>query len=144
MDETYADLVHYQIELEQKNSALEDAQRFIASVLASMTDVLIVCDVDSRVQQVNQALEELVGRTEAELRGSSFLELMVPASRAEAKVRYRERLLRYCEAVDASDLPAELMALKQELCIEPLLADLEQLIKGTLEGPSGCVTSSRT
>ena len=26
MDETYADLVHYQVELEQKNSALEDAQ----------------------------------------------------------------------------------------------------------------------
>jgi two-component system sensor histidine kinase HupT/HoxJ len=48
--------------------------------------------------------------------------------------RYRERLLRYCEAVDASDPPAELMALKQELRIEPLLADLEPLIKGTLEG----------
>lgn len=244
MDETYADLVHYQIELEQKNSALEDAQRFIASVLASMTDVLIVCDVDGRVQQVNQALEELVGRTEVALRGSSFLELMAPASRAEAEgfgarirreavhdcevalighdgdeaplamnctsrydyrgrlvgmvligrpvgdlreayralefaytqlkqaqtrligaekmaslgrlvagvahelnnpisfvygnvhalSRYRERLLRYCEAVDASDPPAELMALKQELRIEPLLADLEPLIKGTLEG----------
>lgn len=244
MDETYADLVHYQIELEEKNSALEDAQGFIASVLASMTDVLIVCDVEGRVQQVNQALEELVGRREVELQGRSFLELMAPASRVEAEgfgarirheavhdceialigqdgddaplamnctsrydhrgrlvgmvligrpvgdlreayralefaytqlkqaqtrligaekmaslgrlvagvahelnnpisfvygnvhalSRYRERLLRYCEAVDNSDPPPELVALKQALRIEPLLADLEPLIKGTLEG----------
>ena len=54
MDETYADLVHYQVELEQKNSALEDAQHFIASVLSSMTDVLIVCDVDGRIQRVKR------------------------------------------------------------------------------------------
>ena len=244
MDETYAELVHYQVELEQKNSALEDSQRFIASVLASMTDVLIVCDVEGRVQQVNQALEELVGRSEAELHGRSFLELMAPSSRAEAEgfgarirraavhdcevaligqdgdeaplamnctsrydyrgrlvgmvligrpvgdlreayralefaytqlkqaqtrligaekmaslgrlvagvahelnnpisfvygnvhalSRYRQRLLRYCEAVDGSDPSDELMTLKQELRIDPLLADLEPLIKGTLEG----------
>ena len=44
MDETYADLVRYQVDLEEKNSSLEAAQQFIASVLASMTDVLIVCD----------------------------------------------------------------------------------------------------
>ena len=33
MDAVYADLVHYQVELEQKNDALEEAQRFIDSVL---------------------------------------------------------------------------------------------------------------
>ena len=44
MDETYADLVRYQVDLEEKNSSLEAAQQFIASVLAPMTDVLIVCD----------------------------------------------------------------------------------------------------
>ena len=244
MDETYANLVHYQVELEQKNSALEDAQGFIASVLSSMTDVLIVCDVAGRIQQVNQALEDLVGRSEAELRGRSFLELMAPTSRPEAEgfgtrirhevvhdcevavigrdgddaplamnctsrydhrgrlvgmvligrpvgdlreayrslefaytqlkqtqtrligaekmaslgrlvagvahelnnpisfvygnvhalSRYRERLLRYCEAVDHSDPTLALVALKEELRIEALLADLEPLIKGTLEG----------
>ncbi|MBK1703646.1 sensor histidine kinase [Halochromatium glycolicum] len=244
MDETYANLVHYQVELEQKNSALEDAQGFIASVLASMTDVLIVCDVAGRIQQVNQALEELVGRTEDELRGRSFLELMAPMSRAEAErfgtrirhevvhdcevavigrdgddaplamnctsrydhrgrlvgmvligrpvgdlreayrslefaytqlkqtqtrligaekmaslgrlvagvahelnnpisfvygnvhalARYRERLLRYCEAVDQSGPTPALAARKEELRIESLLADLEPLIQGTLEG----------
>ena len=62
MDSVYADLVRYQVELEQKNSALEEAQQFIDSVLSAMTDVLIVCDTEGRVQQVNTALENLTGK----------------------------------------------------------------------------------
>ncbi len=50
MDAVYADLVHYQVELEQKNSALEEAQQFIRSVLAAITDVLIVCDLQGRIR----------------------------------------------------------------------------------------------
>jgi len=59
MDSVYADLVRYQVELEQKNSALEEAHQFINSVLAAMTDVLIVCDTDGRILQVNSALERV-------------------------------------------------------------------------------------
>ncbi len=62
MDSVYADLVHYQVELEQKNTALEEAQKFIDSVLSAMTDVLIVCDIEGRVVRVNQALESLTGK----------------------------------------------------------------------------------
>lgn len=42
MDEAYADLVRYQVELEENNSALGEAQQFIVSVLASLTAVLIL------------------------------------------------------------------------------------------------------
>ena len=112
MDETYGDLVRYQVELEQKNSALEDTQRFIASVLSSMTDVLIVCDVEGRIQQVNQSLEELVGRTEPELRGSSFVPLMAPASRSLAEgfaQQIRGRAIHDCEVAligrDGEEVP---------------------------------------
>ena len=80
MDETYADLVRYQVELEEKNSALEEAQQFIASVLASMTDVLIACDAQGRIEQVNAALESLVGESEAALRGRPFLSLLAAES----------------------------------------------------------------
>ena len=76
MDETYADLVHYQVELEEKNSSLEAAQQFIASVLSSMTDILIVCDAKGRIQQVNKAMEELAGEPEANLRGRLFQSLL--------------------------------------------------------------------
>ncbi|MCU7854448.1 MAG: PAS domain S-box protein, partial [Candidatus Thiodiazotropha sp. (ex Lucinoma borealis)] len=67
MDKVYADLVHYQVELEQKNAALEEAQQFIGSVLESMTDALIVCDIQGRIQQVNRALERLSGKQERDL-----------------------------------------------------------------------------
>ncbi len=67
MDSVYADLVRYQVELEEKNSALEEAQQFIGSVLSSMTDVLIVCDTEGIIQQVNAALETLIGKPRHEL-----------------------------------------------------------------------------
>ena len=67
MDAVYADLVRYQVELEEKNSALEEAQKFIDSVQSSMTDALIVCDIQGNIQQANKALEQITGKTLAEL-----------------------------------------------------------------------------
>ncbi|MCU7854004.1 MAG: PAS domain-containing protein [Candidatus Thiodiazotropha sp. (ex Monitilora ramsayi)] len=75
MDKVYADLVHYQVELEQKNAELEEAQQFIRSVLESMTEVLIVCDIQGRILQVNQALEDLTGKPESEWLHRPFNEL---------------------------------------------------------------------
>ena len=75
MDKVYADLVHYQVELEQKNAELEEAQQFIRSVLESMTEVLIVCDIQGRIVQVNQALEDFTGQPESELLKRPFNEL---------------------------------------------------------------------
>ena len=66
MDSVYADLVRYQVELEEKNSALEEAQQFISSVLSAMTDVLIVCDTEGVIQQVNTALGQLTGKPEGD------------------------------------------------------------------------------
>lgn len=81
MDDVYADLVRYQVELEEKNAALEEAQQFITSVLSSITDILIVCDVQGRVQQVNRALEQLTGLKERELRGLPLSALFADDSR---------------------------------------------------------------
>ena len=78
MDRIYADLVRYQVELERKNADLEDAQRFIQSVLSSISDVLIVCDIKGLVQQVNPALEQAVGKTAAELTGRPLKQIFAP------------------------------------------------------------------
>jgi two-component system sensor histidine kinase HupT/HoxJ len=75
MDKVYADLVHYQVELEQKNAELEEAQQFIRSVLESMTEVLIVCDIQGRIVQVNQALEDFTGKPKKALLYRPFNEL---------------------------------------------------------------------
>jgi two-component system sensor histidine kinase HupT/HoxJ len=80
MDETYADLVRYQVELEKKNVALEEAQHFLASILASMTDVLIVCDLTGAIQQVNRALEDLTGLSADQLLGRPFQSLFTKDS----------------------------------------------------------------
>ncbi|MES9898327.1 MAG: ATP-binding protein [Sedimenticola sp.] len=91
MDAVYADLVHYQVELEQKNSALEEAQQFIRSVLAAITDVLIVCDLQGRIQQVNRALEIMTGRDEEALLGKQVTKLFGEESLALVD-RFPEKL----------------------------------------------------
>lgn len=85
MDETYAELVSQQVELEAKNAALEEAQGFIAGVLGSMTDVLIACDLSGRVEQVNEAAERVLGLAPDALRGRPLAELIDPTSPTSAE-----------------------------------------------------------
>lgn len=92
MESVYADLVHSQVQVEEKNAALEEAQQFIRSVLMSMTDVLVVCDLQGCIQQVNQALEDLTGRREVELQGQSLVSLFTDDSLPHAE-QFQERLL---------------------------------------------------
>lgn len=73
MDEAYADLVHSQVEVEQKNVELEEAKSFSDSIQSAMNDVLIVCDNDGVIEGVNRALTELVGETQEALIGRSLL-----------------------------------------------------------------------
>jgi two-component system sensor histidine kinase HupT/HoxJ len=80
MDAVYADLVHHQVELERKNAALEEAQQFIGSVLAAMTDVLIVCDRNGRIERANAALERLTGCSEADIIGIPLTDLFASGS----------------------------------------------------------------
>lgn len=61
MDETYADLVGHQVELEKKNLDLAEAHAFIDDVMGAMTDVMIVFDPRGIVRQVNRALVQVVG-----------------------------------------------------------------------------------
>ena len=75
MDEVYKDLIESQTLLERQHAALQEAQQFIGSVLGSMTDVLVACDAKGRIQQVNPAMVQLSGIAEAELVGTSILDL---------------------------------------------------------------------
>lgn len=90
MDEVYADLVRYQVELEHKHAELEDAHGFISGVLAAMSDALIVCDADGRIERANPALERLTGHSEAGLRGRPFTALCLPAAQPLAAALLRE------------------------------------------------------
>jgi len=76
MESTYTELVHYQVELEEKNAELEDAQSFIKSIISSISDVLIVCDINGNILQVNGALEEAINKTSDELMGLQLTTLI--------------------------------------------------------------------
>ena len=76
MEDMYRDLLEHEVALEENNAALEDSQRFIYGVLASMSDVLIVCDRLGRVEVVNAALTKMVGRSEADLHGTDATDLL--------------------------------------------------------------------
>jgi len=83
MDEVYTRLIDDEVELEKKNTELEQSQRFIFSVLTSMSDVLVVCDANGVIEQANAALCELAGRPEEQLRGMPLYALLADAQSAE-------------------------------------------------------------
>lgn len=76
MEEVYSDLISYEVELEEKNSALEEAQRFITSVLSSVSDILVVCDPKGAIQQVNLAFLRLTDFAEVDLLGQPVDDLL--------------------------------------------------------------------
>lgn len=72
MDEVYSQLVADEIALEAKNAELEQSQQFIFSLLAAMSDVLVAINRNGQIEETNPALCELVGRSDAELRGTAL------------------------------------------------------------------------
>ena len=79
MDEVYNDLLQYEVALEEKNTALEESQQFVFSVLASMSDILVVCDRSGRIEVVNQALVAFSGKPEQALIGTPLFDLFADA-----------------------------------------------------------------
>lgn len=83
MDEVYTRLIDDEVELEKKNTELEQSQQFIFSVLTSMSDVLVVCDAHGVIEQANAALCELAGRPEEQLRGAPLYALLADPQSVE-------------------------------------------------------------
>ena len=116
MDEVYNDLVQYEVVLEEKNAALEESQSFVFSVLSAMSDLLVVCDRNGRIEVVNHALVEFSGKPEAALIGASLFDLFADAdSRAAAErmfIASENRHLSDCElplrTADAGVMPVSL------------------------------------
>lgn len=79
MDEVYNDLLQYEVALEENNTALEESQQFVFSVLASMSDILVVCDRSGRIEVVNQALVAFSGKPEQALIGTLLFDLFADA-----------------------------------------------------------------
>ncbi len=77
MDEVYNELLQYEVVLEQKNTELEESQQFIYSILTSMSDLLVVCDRNCVIEEVNHSLLAFTGKTEGELKGEKLASLFM-------------------------------------------------------------------
>ena len=82
VDKTYSELVDYQERLETQNRELDEMRGFMASVLASVSDLLIVVDPSMRIEQTGGAIKAILGLEADPQPGASldtFLE-MTPRS----------------------------------------------------------------
>ncbi|ACB94787.1 sensor histidine kinase [Beijerinckia indica] len=80
MDETWAELLTQQAELERKNNELEETQAFMAGVLDSMSDLLMACDRQLTIVRTNIAAERLFAVSGRRLAGMTLETLIAPAS----------------------------------------------------------------
>jgi PAS domain S-box-containing protein len=71
----------------------------LSAVLSGLAGPVVVCDGQGRIQKVNPALEQLVGRTEGELMGRPCWEVLFPGEEAAA---IRERYHRLSDSDDMS------------------------------------------
>ena len=116
MDEVYNDLLQYEVALEEKNAALEESHQFIESVLASMSDILIVCDRNGSIEEVNSSLLHISGKTVGELEKTLVFDLFADdIERAKARdifARYGREGVHDCEfflrAGDGSTVPVSM------------------------------------
>lgn len=85
MEEVYSELLRNETDLERKNAELEEAQTFISSVVASVSDILIACGRDGVIHKVNPAFLTLVGMEESKVIGTRIFDYVIEADRKEAE-----------------------------------------------------------
>lgn len=116
MDEVYNDLLQYEVALEEKNAALEESHQFIESVLASMSDILIVCDRNGGIEEVNPSLCHFAGKSADELAHTPIFDLFADdVERSKARdvfARHAREGVHDCEfflrAGDGSTVPVSM------------------------------------
>ncbi len=116
MDEVYNDLLQYEVALEEKNAALEESHQFIESVLTSMSDILIVCDRNGGIEEVNSSLQHFSGKSADELEHTPVFDLFADdAERSRAREvfsRFGRKGVHDCEfflrAGDGSTVPVSM------------------------------------
>lgn len=63
MDRTYAELVDYQEQLEVRNAELTNLRHFLASIMSSISDFLVVSDREGRIANASLSFQTAVGAT---------------------------------------------------------------------------------
>jgi two-component system sensor histidine kinase HupT/HoxJ len=76
MDRTYSELVDYQELLEKQNRELDDLRQFMASVLSSMSDLLIVVNKDKTIERTGGVISQVLGPEADVQQGTALSDLL--------------------------------------------------------------------
>ncbi|MBW0157656.1 sensor histidine kinase [Sedimentimonas flavescens] len=79
VDRTYADLVDYQERLERQNHELEELRSFLGSILASVSDVLIVVSRAGSILETSASVAKLTGKPLWEWHSRPLAAMFAPA-----------------------------------------------------------------
>ncbi|WP_172330622.1 ATP-binding protein [Mangrovicoccus sp. HB161399] len=85
VDRTYAELIEYQEKLEARNIELQALQDFLASVLASISDVLVVVSRDGLIENASRSFCEAVGQQIGALTGKTMEGFFAEPARTQVK-----------------------------------------------------------
>jgi len=96
MDRTYSELVEYQELLEKQNREIDDMRQFMASVLASVSDALIVIGRDRRIERTGGPIERILGVTPEACLDQQLDSLMAPGEGADL-LEAIDLVMRDCE-----------------------------------------------
>ena len=83
MDRTYADLVEHQEQLERQHAELTRLHGFLASVFASVSDIIIVASRGGLVEEASASLEALLAPLGGAVAGRAVTSLFAAADRAD-------------------------------------------------------------
>ena len=133
MDEVYEDLIRQEVALEEKNQELEASQRSLRAAYDELRQAHE--DLKGTQQQLlHSAKMASLGRLVAGVAHELNNPISFVLGNVHALRRYAGRLQRYLDAVHAGTPADALAALRRELRIDAILADLPPLIDGTVEG----------
>ncbi|MDZ4134129.1 MAG: ATP-binding protein [Paracoccaceae bacterium] len=136
VDKTYTDLIDYQERLERQNTELEDLRRFLASILGSVTDILIATTRDGVVEEISASLTVQTGQTRSALVGRYISDLFDPADRAALHAAmYRVQSARSPVTLELGLLTAAGMGPSPlEMNLSPRLDDRGRVVGMVLSG----------
>jgi len=121
VDRTYAELVGYQERLERQNAELETMRSFLASILSSVSDVLIVVSRQGAIETVSDSVAAITGTGGAALAGAPVAHLFAEPDRAAVTEAMRRAALTRSPVTIETSLIARDGESPLELSISPRL-----------------------
>jgi len=85
VDRTYSELVAYQEQLEAQNTELDELRRFMASVLSSVSDLLVVVDQQYVIERTGGAIDRVLGPKHLAHLGAMVDDLVVDEMREKLR-----------------------------------------------------------